>query len=85
MLKTIGIIAILSLPAIIHASEYEVAIADTVTGEVQIEKCANEIELHVVTQYIINLNDNALEFNVKKLNGNTTDAVKKGGGEGSGD
>jgi hypothetical protein len=85
MLKTIGIIAILSLPAIIHASEYEVAIADTATGEVQIEKCANEIELSNVTNFLVKLKTNDVEFSVKKLSITTTDAIKRGGGEGSGD
>lgn len=85
MLKTIGIIGILALSTNLFAHEYEVQIHDYQTGEFQIEKCANEGELNTVTNFLINHTDSSIEFRVKKTGFNTADAIKRGGGEGSGD
>ncbi len=84
MLKIISLITLLTLSSNLFAHEYEVEISDTVTGETQIEKCANENELNVVANDLINLNNNGIEFTVRKMNSITTDTVKSGG-EGGGD
>lgn len=86
MLKNIGIFILLSLSLNVFAHEFEVKVFDQITGEVAIEKCANETELNTVTNYLNDLNDDSIKFTVKKIIlPMSIMAIKRGGGEGSGD
>jgi hypothetical protein len=85
MLKYIGILILLSLSTILNASEYHVIISDNETGEVQVQKCANENELIQVTNFLGNLNTDAINYQIKKVKFSSINAVKKGGGEGGTD
>ncbi|MBC7540159.1 MAG: hypothetical protein H7281_15145 [Bacteriovorax sp.] len=85
MLRTIGILVFLSISSNAFSHEYEVTLSDQLNGEVVIEKCANEIELNNVVDYAESLNNSSLKFSVKKLIPIQIMAIKKGGGEGSGD
>ena len=85
MLKSIGIITFLALPIITQANQYEVVISDLSTGEEQIESEISETELRSVTNFLLNLRDESIEFKIRKINLGNADAMKIIGGEGSGD
>lgn len=86
MLKNIGIIILLSLSLNVFAHEFEVKVFDQMTGEVAIEKCANETELNTITTYLYDLKDESVKFSIKKINMPVgVMAIKRGGGEGGGD
>ena len=86
MLKNIGLIILLSISANVFAHEYEVVISDQATGEVAVEKCANETELSDLKILVKNLKDDSVSIAVKKLGKSFgVMAIKKGGGEGGTD
>ena len=86
MLKILGIISILLVSTTASSHEYEVVVLDQVTGETASGKCANEIELNDLKAQIKNLNDKSVKLSVKKISQSMDAmAIKKGGGEGSGD
>ena len=85
MLKSIGIITFLALPIITQANQYEVVISDLSTGEEQIESEISEMELRSITNFLLNLRDESIEFKIRKINLGNADAMKIIGGEGSGD
>ncbi len=86
MLRIIGILFTLVLSSNAFSQEYIVVVSDDVTGEVVVEKCENEAELNAVSNYIKEFQDGSLSISVKKLKMPiSVMAIKKGGGEGSGD
>lgn len=86
MLKNIGIIILLSISSNVFAHEFEVLISDELTGEMALEKCANDTELNTVTNYLESLNDESVKFSVKRINLPVEAMfIKRGGGEGGGD
>jgi hypothetical protein len=84
MLKIIGILGLLSLSTNAFSHEYVVAIFDELTGEVVVEKCADEVELNAVVDYAQSLKDESVKLSIKKIFSLETLAIKRGG-EGSGD
>lgn len=84
MLKIIGVLALLSLSTNAFSDEYLVVISDEITGDVVVQKCANEVELNTVVDYAQSLKDESVKLSVKKLFSIGTRAIKRGG-EGSGD
>jgi hypothetical protein len=85
MLKIIGILALIALSTNAFSHEYEVVISDDLTGEVVVEKCANEVEVKNAFEYVQSLKDESVKFSVKRLFSIGVMAVKKGGGEGGTD
>ena len=59
-------------------------ISDTLIGEIQIEKVSSKSELNSLTNFLLNLNDDSIQFEIRKKGINTTDAMKIGGVEGGG-
>ena len=84
MLKIIGILSLLSLSTNVFSHEYEVVISDDITGEVVVEKCANEGEVKNIFEYVKSIKDESVKFSVKRILSPGVMAVKKGG-EGGGD
>jgi hypothetical protein len=83
MLKNIGLFILLSLSSRAFSHEYEVVISDQVTGEVALEKCANEAELSDLKVLVRDLKDDAVRMSVKRMSKSVeVMAIKKGGGEG---
>lgn len=85
MLKTMGILVLISLTSNAFSNEYEVTLYDQLNGEVVVEKCINESELSDVINYAESLNDKLVKYSVKKLFPTGVMAIKKSGGEGGGD
>ena len=85
MLKIIGIITALVSPLVTQAGFYELVISDYSTDQVQVEEVYSEIELRRITDYLLDLEDDTIQFKVRKINFNSTDAIKRDGGEGGTD
>lgn len=86
MLKIIGILSSILLSSNAFSHEFEVIISDELTGEIVVEKCANELEVNDVTKQVRNLNDESVKFFVNRIKMPVgLMGVKRGGGEGGGD